>query len=236
MRIWGAVTRGERGIRIAYLIPAEATVAERADHGRFLMWHKGAARRLLCLTSSAAFIAGVALVSHAFFFGRDVLGLELAGLGGVGLAALVFADGLLRPAGDVRTMMARMPGPDRPEAAWTGVWGLIEAHDHAGQLATQGSYPYRTGVRCRLRCGSWPAGTTAGQSGPHPRPHAKRTGVATVSGLGSPTVPSARWRCLNWRGSGCTAARLVRSHVIAATTSHDSLKVGSRSTHGHTLG
>jgi hypothetical protein len=136
----------------------------------------------------------------------------------------------------VRTMMARMPGPDRPEAAWTGVWGLIEAHDHAGQLATQGSYPYRTGVRCRLRCGSWPAGTTAGQSGPHPRPHAKRTGVATVSGLGSPTVPSARWRCLNWRGSGCTAARLVRSHVIAATTSHDSLKVGSRSTHGHTLG
>lgn len=79
-------------------------------------------------------------------------------------------------------------------------------------------------------------GTTAGQSGPHPRPHAKRTGVATVTGLGFPTVPSARWRCLNWRGSCCTAARLVRSHVTAATTSHDSLKVGSRSTHGHTLG
>lgn len=140
-RSWGAVTRGERGTRIAYLIPADAIVEERAEHGRFLMWHKGPPRRLLHLASSAAFIAGVALVSHAFISGRDALGLQLTGLGAVGLAAVVLADALLRPRGDARTIMVNIPGPDWPEAAWTGVWGLIDAYDHAGQLARQGSYP-----------------------------------------------------------------------------------------------
>lgn len=46
-RSWGAVTRGERGTRVAYLIPADATGDDRTNYGRFLMWHKGLARRLL---------------------------------------------------------------------------------------------------------------------------------------------------------------------------------------------